>query len=617
MLYKRMNYKSRLIEQLKSVPTDPGVYIYRDSEGGVIYVGKAKSLRNRMRSYFQGGDHAPKTRALVERIADFEFYVTGSELEALVLECNLIKKYRPAYNVSYRDDKSYPYIAITWQDSFPRILITRERHRRGTRYYGPYTSVAAVRETFDTLRKIFPFRTCKRSKPGKSTGSPCLNYHIKRCLGPCIDAVSKEEYRAMIEKIELFLEGHPEPVIDQLEAEMGRAAANLEFEQAARIRDRLDAARVVLQKQKIVSEAGEDFDVVGLSFDGSLGCINLSIVRDGKLIGSKNFILDRGESDEDVLSAFIKENYINSTSVPPLVLTPLELEDAQVIAELLSQQRGTSVSLKVPQRGNKRELIDMAAANAQYALNLSLVKHSWEKENSARVLESLARALGLSGPPQRIECFDISTIQGSNSVGSMVVFKQGRPSKDDYRKFKIQYDVSINDYAMMHEVIHRRFAHYSDKFDPSFSDEPDLVIVDGGKPQLSAALMAMRELGCDDIPVVGLAKREEEIFAPGIADPICLDRGSDALKLMQRIRDEAHRFAITYHRNLRGKAMVESTLDKIPGMGEGRKKLLLKHFGSPGEIADASLEALKSVPGLPDIIAERVYRHFHSTASLK
>jgi len=606
-----MNTKSRLIEQLKSVPADPGVYIYRDAEGRVIYVGKAISLRNRMRSYFQSGNHAPKTRALVERIADFEFYVTGSELEALVLECNLIKKYRPAFNVSYRDDKSYPYIAITWQDAFPRILITRENHRRGTGYYGPYTSVAAVRETFDTLRKIFLFRTCKRGKPGKSTGSPCLNQHIKRCLGPCIEAVSKEDYRAMIEKIELFLEGHPEPVIDQLEAEMSRAAAGLKFEQAARIRDRLDAARVVLQKQKIVSETGEDFDVVGLSFDGSLGCINLSIVRDGKLIGSKNFILDRGESDEDVLSAFIKQNYINSTSVPPQVLVPLRLEDAHIIEELLSRQRGTDVSFKIPQRGDKRDLIDMAAANAQHALNMSVIKHSWEKENSSRVLGSLAQALGLSGPPERIECFDISTIQGSNSVGSMVVFKQGRPAKDEYRKFKIRYDAGINDYAMMHEVIHRRFTHADAKFDPSFSDEPDLVIVDGGKPQLSAALLAMREVGCEDVPVVGLAKREEEIFVQGCSDPVRLDRGSDALKLMQRIRDEAHRFAIAYHRNLRGKAMVESTLDKIPGVGEGRKKLLLKHFGSPGEIADASLEALNSVPGLPSVIAERVYRHFN------
>ncbi len=611
-----MQNRSRLVEQLKSVPADPGVYIYHDSDGRVIYVGKAKSLRTRMRSYFNSGDHSPKTRALIERIADFEFYVTGSEIEALVLEANLIKKYRPAFNVSYRDDKSYPYIAITWQDDYPRVMITREHHRRGMKYYGPYTSVQAVRETFDTLRRIFSFRTCKRGKPGKSTGSPCLNYHIKRCLGPCIGAVSKGKYRAMIEKVEMFLEGNPEPVISQLEAEMNDASARLEFEHAARARDRLEAARLVLQKQKIVSETGEDFDILGLSIDGAIGCINLSVVRGGKLIGSKNFILDRGKSNEDILSAFIKQNYINSTSIPPQVLVPTGVEDGGLIEELLGSLRGTKVSLKVPRRGNKRELLDMAAANAQYALSMSIMKHSWEKEASARVLEALTADLGLLGLPKRIECFDISTIYGRNSVGSMVVFKDGRPFKDDYRKFKIAYVEGMNDFAMMREVVSRRFEHQKAKLDPSFSDMPDLVIVDGGKPQLSAAISALQETGFNDVPVFGLAKREEEIYAPGLSKPIRLDRDSDSLKLMQRIRDEAHRFAITYHRRLRGKAMVESTLDKIPGVGEGRKRLLLKHFGSPGAIAEASLEELETVPALPGIIAERVYRHFHQGGGL-
>lgn len=612
-----MENRARLVEQLKSVPAEPGVYIYKDANEKVIYVGKAKSLKNRMRSYFQSGDHTPKTRALVERIADFEFYVTTSELEALVLECNLIKKFRPAFNVSYRDDKSYPYLAITWRDEYPRIMITREPHRKGTKYYGPYTSASAVRETFDTLRKIFPFRTCKRSKAGKATGTPCLNYHIKRCLGPCINAVSREEYREMMKKIELFLEGRPESVINQLEQEMNQASAHLEFEHAARVRDRLEAAKLVIQKQKIVSETGEDFDIVGLNFDGSLGCVNLSKVRDGKLIGSENFILDRGESNEDILSAFVKHHYMNSASIPSQVLLPFEIEDMGVIEEWLSSSRGAKVALKVPQRGDKLALIDMATANAQHALNLSIIKHSWQQEAADRVLESLAEALSLPGLPRRIECFDISTIQGSNSVGSMVVFKSGRPAKGDYRKFKVNYDVSINDFAMMQEVVSRRFGHCDDKFDPSFAAEPDLVIVDGGKPQLTAALTAMQELGYDYIPLVGLAKREEEIFVPGRSDPIRLDRGSDALKLMQRIRDEAHRFAITYHRKLRGKAMVESTLDKIPGVGEGRKKLLLKHFGSPGAIADATLEELKTVPGLPSLIAERVHKHFHQTGGLR
>ncbi|MBE0448195.1 MAG: excinuclease ABC subunit UvrC [Actinobacteria bacterium] len=606
-----MNNRARLIEQLKSVPGCPGVYVYRDSDGVVIYVGKAKSLRNRMRSYFQGGNNTPKTRALVERITDFEFYVTDNEIEALVLECNLIKKYRPAFNVSYRDDKSYPYLAITWQDDFPRIMVTREHHRRDTKYYGPYTSVQAVRETFDTLRRIFPFRTCRRRKPGKSTGSPCLNYHIKRCMGPCVGAVPKEEYRAMMEKIELFLEGRPEPVIKQLEAEMQEAAVSLEFERAARVRDRLEAARHVLQKQKIVSEAGEDYDAIGVSIDGSLGCVNLSIVRDGKLIGSENFVLDRGESDGDILDAFIKQHYVNSTAIPPQIIVPVEVEDRELIEAWLTGRRGTRVLLRVPQRGDKRELIDMASANAGHALAMSVIRRSWEKESSIFALESLASALALSAPPSRIECFDISTIQGHNSVGSMIVFNNGRATRDDYRKFKIRCDGGVNDYAMMHEVICRRLEHLKVKFDPSFSSKPDLIIVDGGKPQLSAAILAMREIGFDDIPVIGLAKREEAIYVPGFAEPILLDRGSEALKLIQRIRDEAHRYAITYHRKLRGRAMVESVLDKIPGVGESRKRLLLKHFGSPSAIVGATLEELKSVPGLPGIIAERVHKHFH------
>lgn len=611
-----MEQKDRLIEQLKKVPTDPGVYIFKDSNDKVIYVGKAKSLKNRVRSYFHGSDLTPKTRAMVERIADFEFYVTGSELEALVLECNLIKKYRPAFNVSYRDDKSYPYIAITWKDNFPRVVITREHHRRGTKYFGPYTSVHAVRETFDTLRKIFPFRTCKRSEPGRSTGSPCLNYHIKKCLGPCTGAISKDDYRAMIEKIELFLEGHPEPVINQLESEMAKAASNLDFEHAAKVRDRLEAAKFVLQKQKIVSEAGEDFDVVGLSFDGSLGCVNLSAVRDGKLIGSKSFILDMGESAEDVLGSFIKQHYTTSTSIPPLVLAPIDIEDSEVIENWLGRLRGTKVSLKVPIRGSKRELIDMASANAQHALNMSLIKNSWEQDNAVRVLEALAGDLSLHSLPERIECFDISTIHGHNSVGSMVVFRNGQALKGDYRKFKINHTIGLNDYAMMHEVISRRFEHYKADLDPSFSSRPDLVIVDGGKPQLSAALLAMRETGFSDIQVVGLAKREEDVYMPGLSDPVKLDRSSEGLKLMQRIRDEAHRFAITYHRDLHRKAMVESILDRIPGVGENRKRLLINHFGSPGAISSATLEDLKTVPGLPSIIAERVYRHFNQGGNI-
>jgi excinuclease ABC subunit C len=612
--------KARLLEQLKMVPVEPGVYIYHDADGKVIYVGKAKVLRARMRSYFQSGaEHTAKTKALVERIADFEFYVTASEVEALILECNLIKKFRPAFNILYRDDKSFPYIAITWKDEYPRLIVTRENHRKGTKYYGPYTGAQAVRETFNTLRRIFPFRMCKRSKPGRSGFAPCLNYHIKRCLGPCIGAVSPGEYRAILKQVELFLEGRPEVVVGHLEEQMKMAAENLEFEQAAKIRDRLEAAHQVLQRQKIVSEAGEDFDALGLSFENSAGCVNLSKVRGGKLIGSENFILSRlnkGDSAEDLLHAFLTQYYGNSIMIPPLVLIPAEIEDRAVIEEWLGRLRNTRVVLKVPKRGNKAELVEMAAANAEHALAMSVVKHSWEKDASERTLKALAEALSLNKIPDRIECFDISTIQGSNSVGSMVVFKEGKPAKTDYRKFKVHYDVGINDFAMMHEVITRRFGHMCDGMDRSFTDEPDLVVVDGGKGQLSAALEAMKEIGIAGIPVVGLAKREEEIFIPGESEPIRLDRGSDALRLMQRIRDEAHRFAITYHRSLRRKAMVESTLDSVPGVGDNRRRMLLKYFGSPSAIAGASLEELKTVPGLPGIIAERVYRHFNQPGGL-
>ncbi|MDI6817152.1 MAG: excinuclease ABC subunit UvrC [Actinomycetota bacterium] len=607
-----MKNKSRLLEQLKSVPNSPGVYIYRDIDAKVIYVGKAKSLKNRMRSYFHNRGTDPKTRALVERIADFDFYVTGNEIEALVLECNLIKKYRPVFNVSYRDDKSYPYLAITWQDEFPRIMVTRERHRKGTKYYGPYTSVQPVRETFDTLRRIFPFRTCKRAKPGKSTGSPCLNYHIKRCLGPCIGAVAKDEYREMMEQVELFLEGRPNPVVKQLEAEMEEAAAGLEFERAARVRDRLEAARHVLQKQKIVSEAGEDYDAIGYSLEDSLAGVNLLVIRDGKLIGSDNFVLARGGLDEDVVSAFIKQHYVSSVAVPPQIIVPGAVEDRELIEEWLGIRRGSKVTIKTAQRGAKRDLLEMASSNARHALAMSAIKYSWEQESATLALTSLASALGLAGPPGRIECFDISTTHGSNSVGSMTVFINGRASKGDYRKFKIKHVEGLNDFAMIHEVISRRLGHLGDDFDPSFAAVPDLIIVDGGKGQLSAAISALQEKGYPDIPIIGLAKREEAVFMPGQPDSLILDRSSEALKLLQRMRDEAHRYAIAYHRKLRGKAMVESTLDKIPGVGENRKRLLLTHFGAPGVIADAALEELKSIPGLPDIIAERVHRHFHS-----
>ncbi len=601
-----------ILEKLRKVPSKPGVYIFKDSDGRVLYVGKAKSLRRRMTSYFQSKSNSlPKIDILVERVEDFEFYVVDNEVEALVLECKMIKKHRPPFNVSYRDDKSYPCIAVTVADDFPRVMITRERRRRGTKYYGPYTNAAAVRETFDALRRIFPFRTCKRKVPGRSTGSPCLNFHIKRCLGPCVGAVGRAEYREMIDEVCRFLEGRSNEIIENLKKEMEEAASVLEFERAAKARDRIEAALCVLQRQKIVSSSSEDFDAIGIAVGEGVACANVSIVRGGKMIGSESFLLNLGSEESDVLGAFVKQYYSSTDAIPKVVLLPGKIAEAELVERWLSQRRRGKVALRVPARGEKKGLIELANSNARHFLDMNEIGWCADESAARRAASEVASALGLPRPPRRIECFDVSTIQGSSSVGSMVVFVDGKPKKEDYRRFKIASEVNRpNDFAMMKEITSRRFAALAEGIESSFSEKPDLVVVDGGKPQLAAALSALAAIGLCDIPVAAIAKREDEIHVADRSEPIRLPEGSEGIKLIKRMRDEAHRFAVSYHRKLRSKSMVESELDGIPGLGERRKQLLISRFGSPAVLREATLEELQSVPGLPKVVAERVYRFY-------
>ncbi|MDI6690128.1 MAG: excinuclease ABC subunit UvrC [Actinomycetota bacterium] len=609
-----MTSQKALLEQLKMVPDKSGVYVFKDAQGKVLYIGKGRSLRKRMRSYFQKiHTYSPKIQAMVDRIADFDIYVTDSEVEALILECNLIKRYRPSFNINLRDDKSYPCLAITLNDAFPRVMVTRKLGIEGAKYFGPYTKAHAIRDTLDTLRRIFPVRACKGKEPGKSSGSPCLNFHIKRCLGPCTGKVSREEYRKMIDQICLFLEGKQEQVIEQLQREMKEAAEKLEFEKAARLRNRIRAAQHVLERQRIISSTKEDKDVIALFAREDAACVEVFFIRGGKLIGSESFILDKDEhvSEKELLTSFVKQFYLTTTFVPRYILLQDEIEDAELIEEWLTKKRGKKVEIKVPKRGEKRSLVALAIDNARHAFELLKIKRRLEKERALKALAELKEQLDLSEFPYRIECFDISTIRGRQSVGSMVVFENGRPKNKDYRKFKIKWVTGQDDFAMMAEVIKRRFARYLEGKEGRFGIKPDLVIVDGGKPQLSAALKSLTELGIEDIPVIALAKREEEIYLPNRPEPISLLAFSLSLRLIQRIRDEAHRFALSYHRSLREKAMVKSIFDRIPGIGEKRKKFLLEHFGSPEAIYKASLEELKTVPKLPSKVAHVVYRFLH------
>jgi excinuclease ABC subunit C len=616
-----MQISDHIQAQLKTLPRKPGIYMMRDANGKVIYVGKAISLRSRVRSYFHASAwENPKVRALVSEVADLEFIVTDSELEALIFEANLIKEHRPRYNVRLKDDKRYPYIKITWAEPFPKVFITRRMEQDGSRYFGPFTSSLAVHQTLDLLRRSFPYLTCNREITGRDP-RPCLYYDIKLCLGPCIGAATQEEYRAMIKSLARFLEGRSEEVVADLQARMLTASDALDFERAALLRDQLQAVQRVVERQKIVSTSGADQDVVAFARENGDACVQVFFIRGGKLLGREYFVLE-GAQDEDeheVMAAFLKQFYEEAAYVPPEVLLPQRIEEALIIEQWLKQKRGDSVTLSVPRRGQKRELVALAAQNA--AETLASLRAQWQADThkQEQALAEIQEALNLPQPPARIECYDISTLQGAETVGSMVVFEHGVPRKSDYRRFVVRNVEGQNDYASMCEVLERRFRRWqtatSDKVLGSrdvkgWAQLPDLLIVDGGKGQLGVAVEVLQTFDLlGQIPVAGLAKEREEIFLPGKPAPVLLPPRSQGLFLVQRVRDEAHRFAITHHQMRRRKAGVASQLDSVPGVGPARRKALLKAFGSIDAIRAASVEEVAAVPGIPKTLALTIKEH--------
>ena len=604
---------------MDTLPNKPGCYIYKNLNGDVIYVGKAVNLKNRVRSYFHSPtDQTQKTRQLVKNIASIEWIVVGSELEALILEMNLIKKHRPHYNIRLKDDKRYPYIKVHWQDPFPRVTITREMARDGARYFGPYTSVWAVHQTLDLLRKLFPYLTCDREITGQDARA-CLYYDIKLCNAPCIGAVNQETYRRNIQDLCDFLDGHTNPIIQRLKAEMNQAAAGLEYERAAAIRNQIQAINTVVEKQKVISPDQVDSDVIAMAREDGEACVQIFFIRAGKLIGREYFILEGTEdaADQEVIGQFLKQFYTEAATIPPQVMLPQEIEEANIIKQWLKTQRNCEkVELMVPRRGQSADLVKMAAENATETLSALRARWQADTNKQSQALSELQQALGLERPLNKIECYDVSNIQGTASVGSMVVFELGVPSKKNYRHFNIKTVVGPDDFASMEEMLSRRFKRWKlneeddtpgKKVDEAFSILPDLLIVDGGKGQLGRATRILQEFGLlQQVQVVGLAKQMEELFQPGKSKSVLLPRHSQALYLVQRIRDEAHRFGITTHRNKRTKIGMTSQLDAIAGVGPTRRKALLRHFASIEEIRHASLEQLTAVKGITLAVAKNI-----------
>ena len=594
---------SELNQKLSHLPDKPGVYLWKDSQGRIIYVGKAVNLRNRIRSYMQSGRHqSPKVRAMVSRIADLEYIITASEIEALILECNLIKQHRPKYNISLRDDKSYPYIKVTLAEEYPRVYVTRKVLKDGSRYFGPYTDAGAVHETIRLLRRLFPLRSCRQLDARR----PCLQYHIKRCLAPCAGNVTTQTYAEMIRSVLLFLEGRSDYVAKNIRQQMTKAATDLEFERAARLRDQLAAIEKVREKQNIITGSG-DQDAVGLARSAAGTCVQVFFVRSGKLVGRDHFLLANSEDEEDaeVLAAFLKQYYSQAAFIPREVLLPLALPEQPLLSQWLSQAKGGRVGVETPKRGTKADLVQMASGNAATVLEEELLRLRSDQERTDTALLELAEYLDLEETPERIECFDISHIQGAETVASMVVFVNGQPSKEHYRRYRLRgVEGKPDDFKSMQEVLARRYREAGN------GSVPNLIIIDGGKGQLSAALEVIRACGLVATPVVGLAKEFEHIFREGESDPVILPRHSQSLYLVQRIRDEAHRFAVTYHRKLRSKRNMVSVLDHIDGIGPKRRKALWDHFGSIGSIKAATLEELGAVPGMNRRAAEAVYAFF-------
>jgi excinuclease ABC subunit C len=605
---------------LEGIPAKPGCYLMKDHAGAVLYVGKAVNLRSRVRSYFQASENLPRrTAELVSHIADIEWIVVGSELEALILEMNLIKRHRPKYNVRLKDDKRYPYVKVHWADPFPKVTITRRMADDGGRYFGPYTSVWAVHQTLDVLRKIFPYLTCDRVITGADPRA-CLYYDIRLCLAPCIGAVDQDGYRQMVSDLCRFLEGHTDSVVERLEAEMRRASESMAYERAAAIRDQLIAIERVVEGQKVVSQEHIDSDVIAFARDEHDACVQVFFVRGGKLIGREYFVLEGANQAEDreIVESFVKQFYTEAAYIPERLLLPTEVEEAAIIEEWLRGRRGgQKVRLIVPRRGPKSELVAMAAENASETL--AMLRARWAADRSRHVvaLTELQAALTLPAAPNRLECFDISNLQGTAAAGSMVVFEQGAPNRRLYRRFTIKSVEGQDDFASMEEVLSRRLRRWQDaaqqaatpggKLDRAFGLLPDLMVIDGGKGQLGRVLEVLREHGLQDrVPVVGLAKGNEELYLPGTRDPLILPRRSEGLFLMQRIRDEAHRFALAQQRTQHRKATLTSRLEGIQGVGPARRKALLKTFGDLEAIRRADVQALTAVPGVNAELAARI-----------
>jgi excinuclease ABC subunit C len=613
----------KLEATLAGLPTRPGVYLMRDARGSVLYVGKAQNLRARVRSYWQkqapasGLGEVHRIREAIDRVADLEYTLTDSVSEALLLEANLIKRYQPRFNVRLKDDKSYPYIRITLGEDFPRVERTRKLVSDGSRYFGPYASASSVDEAMNLIRRLFPFRTCTLEiRDGeRALRRPCLLYHIKRCQGPCIEAVPRDVYRADIAQVELFLEGRQETLIRALRRDMEAASKRTEYERAATLRDKVRAIERTMEDQKMAAFARTELDVLGLARSGPQAAVQVFAVRDGKLVGRDVYALEApGDvADDEVLAGFVLQYYTRSTSVPPAILAAARPADAVELEAFLADRRGRRVRLLVPARGEKRRLVDLAGRNAADFLAREQARWLADEGKTLAALEALAAALGLAGPPLRIECYDISTIQGRDTVGSMVVFEDGKPRTGAYRRFRIKGVAGQDDFASHAEMLRRRL-HRVKAGEEGSAEElrwalPDLVLVDGGKGQLAADVAVLEELGLTEIPIAGLAKEREELFLPGRADPVILPPTSSALYLVQRIRDEAHRFAITYHRELRRKAAVKGAFDDLPGVGPARRRALLRTFGSATRVREAPLEQVAAVPGIGPVLAARIKEH--------
>lgn len=610
-------------ERLKATPAKPGVYLMRSESSEVLYVGKAASLRSRVSSYFAPSANLPRKIAkMVGRVADYEYIVTESEQEALILECNLIKEHQPPYNARLKDDKSYPFIKINMAEDFPQVYITRRVSKDGSRYFGPFANAGSVRRTLNLLKKLFPYRSCTKTITGDDA-RPCLDFHIHRCVGPCIGAVDKQEYAEVIDQVVLFLEGKTNKVVGSIKKRMLDAAESLEFERAAALRDQLLAIEKVNEGQKVLHLTSENLDVIAASPGNREAWVEVFFIRQGKLIGRDNFLMTGTQDDEPpkILTAFVKQFYDATPYVPPKILVQHPIEEADAVETWLREKRNGSVRVYRPQRGEKRRLVAMVAENAEQGFEQLRLKQMSDSAATDAAMSELQEALSLPYPPRRIECYDISNIQGSNAVGSMAVFEDGKPRKAHYRRFQIKSVEGVDDYSMMREMLTRRFKRLSqtkraasaakpdarpDSKNASWGIQPDLALIDGGKGHLGAALQVFLELGINDIPLASLAKENEELFTPQMSEGVMLPRNSQGLYLVQRARDEAHRFAITFHRERRSKKSVSSALDLVPGIGPKRRRMLIRRFGSVRGISGASVEEVASVPGMTLTLARKV-----------